>query len=75
MTASRLWRRSWSRSSTAQREDRGRLIFNSYGSRRGNHGVMMRATLANFRLRNQLALGTEGGVTLHLPDLEQMSIY
>jgi aconitate hydratase len=35
----------------------------------------MRATLANFRLRNQLALGIEGGVTLHLPDLEQMSIY
>jgi aconitate hydratase len=36
---------------------------------------MMRGTLANIRLRNQLALGTEGGVTLHLPDLEQMSIH
>jgi aconitate hydratase len=49
--------------------------FNSYGSRRGNHEVMMRGTLANIRLRNQLAPGTEGGVTLHLPDGEQMSIY
>jgi aconitate hydratase len=49
--------------------------FNSYGSRRGNHEVMMRGTFANIRLRNQLAPGTEGGVTLHLPDREQMSIY
>jgi aconitate hydratase len=49
--------------------------FNSYGSRRGNHEVMMRGTLANIRLRNQLAPGTEGGVTLHLPDEEQMAIY
>ena len=49
--------------------------FNSYGSRRGNHEVMMRGTFANIRLRNQLAPGTEGGVTLHLPDQEQMSIY
>jgi aconitate hydratase len=49
--------------------------FNSYGSRRGNHEVMMRGTFANIRLRNQLAPGTEGGVTLHLPDEEQMSIY
>jgi aconitate hydratase len=49
--------------------------FNSYGSRRGNHEVMMRGTFANIRLRNQLASGTEGGVTLHLPDGEQMSIY
>ena len=49
--------------------------FNSYGSRRGNHEVMMRGTFANIRLRNQLAQGTEGGVTLHLPDGEQMSIY
>ena len=40
--------------------------FNSYGSRRGNHEVMMRGTFANIRLRNQLAPGTEGGVTLHL---------
>ena len=42
--------------------------FNSYGSRRGNHEVMMRGTFANIRLRNQLAPGTEGGVTRHLPD-------
>ncbi len=49
--------------------------FNSYGSRRGNHEVMMRGTFANIRLRNQLAPGTEGGITLHLPDEEQMSIY
>jgi aconitate hydratase len=49
--------------------------FNSYGSRRGNHEVMMRGTFANIRLRNQLAPGTEGGVTLHLPDGEAMSIY
>ena len=49
--------------------------FNSLGSRRGNHEVMMRGTFANIRLRNLLAPGTEGGVTLHLPDGEQMSIY
>ena len=49
--------------------------FNSYGSRRGNHEVMMRGTFANVRLRNRLAPGTEGGVTLHLPDGEQMSIF
>ena len=49
--------------------------FNSYGSRRGNHEVMMRGTFANIRLRNRLAPGTEGGVTLHLPDGEQMTIY
>jgi aconitate hydratase len=53
--------------------------FNSYGSRRGNHEVMMRGTFANIRLRNQLGGGRgplpEGGVTLHLPDEEQMSIY
>jgi aconitate hydratase len=49
--------------------------FNSYGSRRGNHEVMMRGTFANVRLRNQLAPGTEGGVTRHLPDGELMSIY
>ena len=42
--------------------------FNSYGSRRGNHEVMIRGTFANIRLRNQLAPGTEGGVTRHLPD-------
>ncbi|TMM00562.1 MAG: aconitate hydratase [Actinobacteria bacterium] len=49
--------------------------FNSYGSRRGNHEVMMRGTFANIRLRNQLAPGTEGGVTRHLPVGEEMSIY
>ncbi|HEU0317142.1 MAG TPA: aconitate hydratase, partial [Solirubrobacteraceae bacterium] len=49
--------------------------FNSYGSRRGNHEVMMRGTFANIRLRNQLAPGTEGGVTRHLPDGAEMSIY
>jgi aconitate hydratase len=49
--------------------------FNSYGSRRGNHEVMMRGTFANVRLRNQLAPGTEGSVTVHLPDEEQTSIF
>jgi len=49
--------------------------FNSYGARRGNHEVMMRGTLANVRLRNQLAPGTEGPWTVHLPDGEQMWIY
>jgi aconitate hydratase len=49
--------------------------FNSYGARRGNHEVMMRGTFANVRLRNLLAPGTEGGVTRHLPDGEQMTIY
>ena len=49
--------------------------FNSYGSRRGNHEVMMRGTFANVRLRNQLAPGTEGGWTRHLPGGEQISIF
>jgi aconitate hydratase len=49
--------------------------FNSYGARRGNHEVMMRGTFANIRLRNLLLPGTEGGVTLHLPSGEQLSIY
>jgi aconitate hydratase len=49
--------------------------FNSYGSRRGNHEVMMRGTFANIRLRNLLLPGTEGGVTLHIPSSEQMSIF
>jgi aconitate hydratase len=49
--------------------------FNSYGSRRGNHEVMMRGTFANIRLRNLLVPGTEGGVTVHVPSGEQMSIY
>jgi aconitate hydratase len=49
--------------------------FNSYGSRRGNHEVMMRGTFANVRLRNQLAPGTEGGFTVHLPDGEETTIF
>ena len=49
--------------------------FNSYGSRRGNHEVMMRGTFANIRLRNLLAPGTEGGVTTYIPSGEQMPIY
>jgi aconitate hydratase len=49
--------------------------FNSYGSRRGNHEVMMRGTFANIRLRNLIVPGTEGSVTAHLPSGEQMSIY
>ena len=49
--------------------------FNSFGARRGNHEVMIRGTFANIRLRNQMAPGTEGGVTRHLPDGETMPIY
>jgi aconitate hydratase len=49
--------------------------FNQYGARRGNHEVMMRGTFANIRLRNLLLPGTEGGVTLHVPSGEQMSIF
>ncbi len=49
--------------------------FNSFGSRRGNDRVMLRGTFANIRIRNQLAPGTEGGVTRHLPSGEEMSIY
>jgi aconitate hydratase len=49
--------------------------FNSYGARRGNHEVMMRGTFANVRLRNLMAPGTEGGVTRHLPDGEQTTIF
>ncbi len=49
--------------------------FNSYGARRGNHEVMLRGTFANIRLRNQLVPGVEGGVTVHIPDGERMSIY
>ena len=52
-----------------------RKDFNSYGSRRGNHEVMMRGTFANIRLRNKLVPGVEGGFTRHLPDGEQMPIY
>ena len=49
--------------------------FNSYGSRRGNHEVMVRGTFANVRLRNQLAPGTEGGYTTYFPTAEQTSIF
>ena len=49
--------------------------FNSFGSRRGNHEVMIRGTFANIRLRNQLAPGTEGGWTRHQPDDKQMTLY
>ena len=49
--------------------------FNSYGARRGNHEVMMRGTFANIRLRNLLLPGTEGGVTLHIPSGESLSIF
>jgi len=51
------------------------IDFNSYGSRRGNDRVMARGTFANIRLRNLLAPGTEGGVTLHLPSGETMPIF
>jgi aconitate hydratase len=49
--------------------------FNSYGSRRGNHEVMVRGTFANVRLRNLLVPGTEGSWTVHLPDEEEMTIF
>ncbi|MEQ8671691.1 MAG: aconitate hydratase AcnA [Aggregatilineales bacterium] len=52
-----------------------RRLFNSYGSRRGNHEVMMRGTFANVRLRNLLVEGSEGGVTYYLPTGEEMPIY
>jgi aconitate hydratase len=51
------------------------LDFNSYGSRRGNHEVMMRGTFANIRIKNQMVAGVEGGVTIHWPSGDQMSIY
>ena len=49
--------------------------FNSYGSRRGNHEVMMRGTFANVRIRNEMLENVEGGYTRHVPSGEQMSIY
>ena len=49
--------------------------FNSFGSRRGNHQVMMRGTFANIRIRNQMVPGVEGGFTAHMPDGEQLAIY
>ena len=51
------------------------IEFNSYGSRRGNHEVMIRGTFANIRLRNQLTPGKEGNVTRHVPSGEEMTIY
>jgi len=53
----------------------GARDFNTYGSRRGNDRVMTRGTFANIRLKNQLVPGVEGGVTIHLPDGERMSVY
>ncbi|VFS08347.1 aconitate hydratase [Citrobacter koseri] len=52
-----------------------RRDFNSYGSRRGNHEVMMRGTFANIRIRNEMVPGVEGGMTRHLPGTEVISIY
>jgi aconitate hydratase len=52
-----------------------RVDFNSYGARRGNHEIMVRGTFANVRLRNQLAPGTEGGITVHFPDGDQTTIF
>lgn len=49
--------------------------FNSYGSRRGNHEVMMRGTFANIRIKNEMLGGEEGGNTLHIPSAEKLSIY
>jgi aconitate hydratase len=49
--------------------------FNSYGSRRGNHEVMMRGTFANIRIKNQMVPGVEGGVTVHYPSGDRLSIY
>jgi aconitate hydratase len=49
--------------------------FNTYGSRRGNHEVMIRGTFANIRIRNKLVPGVEGGFTRHLPSAETLSVY
>jgi aconitate hydratase len=49
--------------------------FNSYGSRRGNHEVMMRGTFANTRIKNEMVPGVEGGYTRHVPSADQLSIY
>jgi aconitate hydratase len=51
------------------------IDFNQYGTRRGNHEVMMRGTFANIRIKNQMVPGVEGGVTIHYPSREQMPIY
>jgi aconitate hydratase len=52
-----------------------RSEWNSYGSRRGNHEIMMRGTFANIRIKNQMLPGVEGGVTIHIPSEEELSIY
>ncbi|MFZ1752998.1 MAG: aconitate hydratase, partial [Caldilineaceae bacterium] len=52
-----------------------RSEWNSYGSRRGNHEVMMRGTFANIRIKNQMLDGTEGGLTVHIPTMEQLPIW
>ena len=49
--------------------------FNQYGTRRGNHQVMMRGTFANIRIKNQMVPGVEGGVTIHYPSKQKMTIY
>jgi len=51
------------------------IDFNQYGTRRGNHEVMMRGTFANIRLKNQMVPGVEGGMTVHFPSRQRMSIY
>jgi aconitate hydratase len=53
----------------------GQRDFNSYGSRRGNHEIMMRGTFANIRIKNEMAPGTEGGVTTHYPSGDVLPIY
>ncbi|MEO0498726.1 MAG: aconitate hydratase, partial [Pseudomonadota bacterium] len=58
-----------------QGNDVDKADFNSYGSRRGNHEVMMRGTFANIRIKNEMVPGVEGGYTVHVPSGEQMSIY
>ncbi len=58
-----------------QEHDVAPLDFNSYGSRRGNHEVMVRGTFANIRIRNEMVPGTEGGFTRHIPSGEELSIY
>ena len=51
------------------------IEFNSYGARRGNHHVMMRGTFGNIRIKNQMVPGTEGGVTVHHPSGDGMSVF
>src|SRR5207237_10552847 len=51
------------------------IDFNQYGTRRGNHEVMMRGTFANIRIKNQMVPGVEGGVTIHHPSRQRMTIF